>query len=162
MMLKNKTVSSIIMVIFGIVLIAWPKATIEILARIFGAALIVSGGIGVIQYFTKSEGKSLMKCVYNAILVIIGILILIYTTHVVSIIPFIIGVVIALVGAINSISVLQNKDSRTFKRDLILALVTLALGVIIFLNPFTTVKGLMIMVGISFVYIGLTRLVAGK
>lgn len=138
--LKPSILNSIVLLIFGILLIAQSEVTIVTISYIIGGILVGLGAIAALRYFKNINDldRTGIDMVYGVVCIIMGILVIRNPQAIASIIPFIIGIIII----INSASKLQyslelKKDgSDLWVSTLILSIVMTICGVALIFNPF--------------------------
>jgi uncharacterized membrane protein HdeD (DUF308 family) len=97
-----------------------------------------------------------------AIEAIAGLVILVRPQIILNIYPIAMGIIIAVDGLGNLFQALSMKrrENSHWKPMLILACITILLGIIIVLNPFSTLNALTSVIGIVLAYDGVTRFLA--
>lgn len=155
-------VSSALYVLLGIVLIRFPDQSLRTVCYFFGGVTLIYGLIRVITYFVqKREGfLFLTDVVAGIILTGIGIFLLLTPEVVISIIPFIIGLLILFHSIMKIQRALQLKRVNYEKwwSMLILSLITAVLGALIIYNPFKTVSMMVRAIGIVLIVDGVINL----
>lgn len=152
--LKSSIINSILLLIFGILLIAQSEATILTISYIIGGILVAIGAIAVLKFIKniddlEKSGNGL-DIVYGVVCVIMGILVIRNPQTIASIIPFIIGIIII----INSATKLQyslelkRQENDLWTSTLILSIVMSICGVTLIFNPFKGAVFLTRIVGI--------------
>lgn len=153
---KSSIINSIILSIFGILLIAQSEATIVTISYIIGGILVALGVIAVLRYLKNANNleKSELDIVYGIVCTIMGILVIKNPQAIASIIPFIIGIIIV----INSATKLQvglelkKKENELWISTLVVSIIMTICGVALIFNPFqgavifTKVVGIFILV----------------
>ena len=144
-------VESIIFAILGIILIANPEETVKVISYILGAGLIIVGIFQILNYI-KMNGQSDLynyHLIYGIMTIVIGIITIIYSATIGSIFRIIIGIWIIIAGvtkfqlAFN----LRGIDSKWIV-VLLSSIISIILGVLIILNPFSTVMTITVISGI--------------
>lgn len=128
---------SIILLIVGIALLANPVDGMEVIVLILGIVLIIYGGFTIISNAARGI-KGIGTYVMPLVLLALGILLIVFRGPTASILlPLIIGVWAVVQGAIHLTQALQvRRDGGYWQAKLILAVITLALGVIILISMF--------------------------
>lgn len=139
------TMTSIGLIIIGILLILKPESTLTLISYVLGAVCLFIGAMNIIKYFT-SKDKDLMD--FGLILgsgsIITGFIFIFIPEFIASIVPFILGItifsnsVIRLQFSLN----LRRYQNTSWLHSFIIALIGLVFGIILFFNPF---KGAVIM-----------------
>ena len=155
----------IVMIIAGIIMIISPGDTLTTAAKILGIALIVYGIIAAAAFFLQKdkEQRSVVKLIYGIVAAVVGIIVLASPQFLIDIFPIVVGVIIAVSGAANLVRTLRVKKNggSGWQILLVLSLVTIALGILIFANPFGSMSTLIRVIGVILVYNGVVGLIAG-
>ncbi len=138
--LKTSIITSIIFLIFGLLLILESEATIISLSYIIGTVLIALGAYGIVNFFRKNKiGISTsLDVVYGIVTIILGILVITNPRAIASIIPFVMGIIIIISSAskIQYSLELKNIKSDMWKTTLAISILTTICGVMLIFNPF--------------------------
>ena len=137
---KYTVLLSLVLIIMSIFLIAKPEEFLNTIMILIGILLIVSGIIQIISYFSSpKELKAFsLKLLLGFISIILGIIVIVNTSLINTILTGIIGAwiiiqsIIKLQIAIN----LKEMANNNWKAVVILSILTLILGIIIIFNPF--------------------------
>ena len=156
----NYTVSALVCVILGLVLLIWPGTTTQIVCMVLGAALFLYGLAQVLVYaFTKektilSQGMLILGIVF----LVIGAWILLKPDMIVKAVPMIVGALIVIHGLHNAAQAVDLKKSGYEKwwLALIFALLTVILGIVLICMPFTVVDTVVRLIGIFLIYDGVS------
>ena len=97
------TLVSIVMIVFGLILLFWPGHTLELAARVVGIGLLVGGVVlGITWYRDRRRDRiSAMTLAESLVAIAAGILLLAVPDKVISVVPIGIGVLVALNGLVN-------------------------------------------------------------
>lgn len=156
----NVVISAALCILLGIVLVAWPNLTIQIVCIAVGAVLLIGGGVRLAAYFTVKDGSvyAQMNLIMGIVLAVVGIWILLQPDKVLEIIPIIVGIVIALHGINNlrqAITLCQEKYDKWWVA-LILSVLTVGFGVLLICRPFEALDTAVMMIGIFLIYDGIS------
>lgn len=138
--LKSSIINSILLLIFGLLLILQSEATIVTISYIIGGILVALGAIEILKFIKNINGveKGSIDIVYGIVCVVMGIIVIKSPQAIASIIPFIIGIIII----INSATKLQyslelrKNENELWLSTLILSIVMTICGVVLVFNPF--------------------------
>lgn len=148
---KNSILTSILMIIISILLIAMPETILNTVIILLGILALLDGIIHTISYvITDKEMKVFSNELFLGILEIItGILLFVFKGSIANIIPIVIGIWIIIVGIIKfQLSFnLRGLDSKWILL-LIGSLISIGLGSLIILNPFGTIITITVISGI--------------
>ena len=139
--------SAILCIVLGVVLIAWPGETINIVCKVLAAGLIILGVVELFSYITNKGGYMFTGA--------LGLIVLI-----VSLIPIVIGVILAVHGVQDVKMAIESKNSGYDRWwiMLIIAIISIAFGVLCIVNAFGMVKLAMQFVGAALIYDGISAL----
>lgn len=137
---KSSLITSIILLILGILLIFESEATIASISYIIGGCLIAVGLTAIINFFrTKMKDSfSELNIVYGIVTTVAGVLIIMHPYAIGSFIPIVIGIGII----INSSMKLQyafelrNGHNNMWKMTMIISIISTLCGIILLFNPF--------------------------
>lgn len=138
--LKSSIINSILLLIFGLLLILQSEVTIVTISYIIGGILVALGAIEILKFIKNINGveKGSIDIVYGIVCVVMGIIVIKSPQAIASIIPFIIGIIII----INSATKLQyslelrKNENDLWLSTLILSIVMTICGVVLVFNPF--------------------------
>lgn len=131
--------TSVIFAILGIVMIANPVATIEIVTAILGITIIVIGAEKIISYFVLKGNQDFFnyELIYGIIAILFGIIIMTHSTTFAAIVRIIIGIWIAYTGLmkINMSLKLKGIGIKSWIVVLIVSTISLLAGILVmFMN----------------------------
>lgn len=139
-----------------------PELTLVTIANVIGILVIMIGAFFLIGYFLRKElaagNNDLIK---GLVIVCIGIFICVKSELVVSVLPVVLGIGVVLSGILKLQHAfdLKRMGFDTWVRIGLTAAVNIFIGLIVILNPFSTVAWLMRLVGIGFLFSGVTDLI---
>lgn len=162
-MKKSKLASiliAVIMIAVGVILFARPGETLTTVLRIFGAALLVVGGIGIISLIVRKDQKaSPVEFLIPGLEAVAGLIILAAPQIVVTPFPIVIGAIIALYGLSDVYDAFRRrKNGEPWQTPLILSVITVVLGLLVLFHPFGTMTVLVRIIGAVLVYQGAIEL----
>jgi len=153
--MKNYDIlTSIILLILGIILLIIPGSIVTTVIRIFGLIIIALGVLSIIG--SSKNTNSNVELIYGILISILGLVFVSNPEVIASIIPFILGVWIV----IRSLFKLQivasiRKTNPEYIKPLIINIITLILGIILMFNPFSGVKAFIRVIGIFMIFYAL-------
>ena len=131
-------IESIVILIFGILLIAWPDITVVVISNILGAIFILSGIYRIINYFIVRGQKDFFNnsLLFGVISVLVGIAAIVVGEDIANAFRIIIGIwmVYESLVRVNTAIKLQAVGVKSWSYILIIALAMLALGVFVTFN----------------------------
>lgn len=160
---KRSIISSIIMILVAILLIAEPATMLNTIITIFGIGILLDGLFSVILYFfTNKEQRIFSNALVEGTLEIIAsILILINRGFMISIIPVIVGIWI-IVKSLMKLQLsfnIKSADEKSWVFLLISSLITLVIGIIILVHPFDTMVTIAVLSGILLLVSGIVDII---
>lgn len=156
----NYSLSAVICVILGIVLVVWPGQSTQVVCMVLG---IVLGGFGLIQIilYLATKEKTMVShsmMMLGVVLAVIGGWIVLKPETIIKAVPMIVGILIVIHGFHNAVQAIDLKKMQydNWWVALLLSLLTVALGVVLICNPFTIVDTVVRIIGAFLVYDGLS------
>ncbi|MDO5020409.1 MAG: DUF308 domain-containing protein [Lachnospiraceae bacterium] len=156
----NYSLSAVICVILGIVLLVWPGQSTQVVCMVLG---IVLGGFGLIQIilYLATKEKTMIShsmMMLGVVLAVIGGWIVLKPETIIKAVPMIVGILIVIHGLHNAVQAIDLKKMQydNWWVALLLSLLTVALGVVLICNPFTIVDTVVRIIGAFLVYDGLS------
>ncbi|WP_026652861.1 HdeD family acid-resistance protein [Butyrivibrio proteoclasticus] len=155
---------SIIMIVIGLVLMFWTKASIDFVARALAVLLMVIGAIFIISYLSHKERNFELSgsFVVGLIIFAIGGWIYLNPGKFTDFIPKLFGLFILISGIRNvgqAFSLMKYK-AKTSWVSLIIAFVTMGLGVFLLTNPTGAKEIAVTLIGLFLVVDGGTNLIS--
>lgn len=158
----NALITAIVYVALGVAFIVVPDIVLEYVPIVLAVAMALIGVYYIIDYFRKWNIEYRSNGLAIGILLMFAALFLfIQRDIIVAAIPVLLGFAVVVSGAIklqNAIVLNRTKDSLWIA-VLVLALISLVLGVIFIVNPFATSRTLVIVIGVGLLISGLSDLV---
>lgn len=156
----NYSLSAVICVILGIVLLVWPGQSTQVVCMVLG---IVLGGFGLIQIilYLATKEKTMVShsmMMLGVVLAVIGGWIVLKPETIIKAVPMIVGILIVIHGFHNAVQAIDLKKMQydNWWVALLLSLLTVALGVVLICDPFTIVDTVVRIIGAFLVYDGLS------
>lgn len=156
----NYSLSAVICVILGIVLLVWPGQSTQVVCMVLGFVL---GGFGLIQIilYLATKEKTMVShsmMMLGVVLAVIGGWIVLKPETIIKAVPMIVGILIVIHGFHNAVQAIDLKKMQydNWWVALLLSLLTVALGVVLICNPFTIVDTVVRIIGAFLVYDGLS------
>ncbi|MDD6057584.1 MAG: DUF308 domain-containing protein [Clostridiales bacterium] len=151
--------SGIVCIVLGIVLFVWPNETLDIFCRVFAVGLVMMGIAQIVIYFMDRTLHPFAG-ILGLIVFLIGLWIFLEPYSVVSLIPIVIGVVLAIHG-IQDFQLALEAKAYGYERWgilLLLALISMLFGILCIVNAFGVVKLATQLIGVALVYDGISDL----
>jgi len=151
---------SLISVLLGIFLVIKPETSSNIITIIIGACFVFYGVVHIASYILiKNDSFYQYDLAKGIITASIGIFFIMKPTIIASILPMVLGIAILINGIFSmqsSFNILRNTSSNWI-RVLVPAITTIVLGILIILDPFGSVKTLLIIIGCCLIWNGISN-----
>ena len=159
---KNNVLLSIVMVVLGLLLVIWPGKTLEVLAKILGIALLLGGVISCISWFRDRNvyGRDYTTLAIGILCLVVGLVVFIAPHGVITLLPKIIGVAIAVNGVLNlaqSMDIRKQGDANWIG-PVVLAVLTIVAGLFLVFFSFSAMKAAVMVIGGIIIYNGISNL----
>lgn len=159
---KGYCVASVMYIVFGVVLLAWPDLSLQTLCYVLGTMAIVFGIAHIILYFIKDKMISMfqMDLVSGICGIAVGIFILVKPKLVIELLPFLAGVLMLLGAVMKLQNALDLKRLEFGKWYLILiaSIAMLVFGILLVVNPFEAMKVVVALMGAGLLVDGLVNI----
>ena len=146
-------IMSLLLCILGIVLIVKPEVSAKALCILIGVLLICYGIFKIIGYFSKDLFRLAFQfdLAFGLLLEIVGFIMVLRPTHMIMLVNFILGIIILADGLFKVQIAIDSKKFgiRKWWLIIVLAIITIALGILLMIDPFSNSSLLIIMLGIS-------------
>ncbi len=161
----NSTIVSVLTILLGLALIFRPGTALVVVIRLIGAVLLIGGCLTLYNHLTASlKGVANTAAITLAIIaVVVGLFLLFDSYGVIGFFPCITGLLIMASGIINLVRAVSMKGNG-YERWMLpagMACLTILFGAIIFANPFSTMRLIVMAVGAIFIYNGVINLFIG-
>ncbi len=155
---RQGTVYSIVSVIFGLILTLYPDHTLKLMVSVIGWGCLISGVTALIGFITGWRNHQTLITAVTGLAA--GLSLMIWPKFFVSIIPFLVGAVIAVHACMAGGSAFRqaNRSDSRWVKDFLMALVGLFLGIFIMINPFGSASIVVVIAGIGLIYSGVMGL----
>lgn len=159
---KWETILAALMyVIVGALLVIFPTAIAKSLCYTIAIIVIAIGVIKLISFLIKKEQDGFVRTglVSGIIFILIGVFIAVKSSVIISIIPFVLGILIAVSGFTKLQNVIQLKKlGENSKGMLVMALINIVIGLCLAFNLFRAAKWMIVLIGICVLLTGLSDL----
>lgn len=149
-------------IVLGLVLVVWPDRSVSLMCSLLGAALLIFGMLYILGWFAgkRRAGSPAVMVIPGVVLAGLGVWLMTSSEMVVALIQYVFGAVLLFHGVLDlqgAVSLAGRRYARWWL-DLVLAALTLVLGAVILINPFGTFAALVMLIGISLIYDGVSDL----
>ncbi len=159
---KSVLLSGILSLILGVMMLAWPAATVIVAAIFFGAYLLVSGISQVFHAFTQhiSGGGRALLFVSGAASLVLAVLCFRSLANSVLLLAIWIGIGFIFRGVAEAAAAISDEDTPGRWWMVFVGVVTLIAGVIMLAYPISSLGTLTVVVGVWLVVIGIFEIIA--
>lgn len=148
---KSSIISSVVLMILGILLMLQSEATIITISYVIGTLLIALGTLAIIKFIrnTSSEIRNDLDIVYGTVTIILGVIVIYNPQAIASIIPIIIGIGIVISSAtkLQYAFELKANGNSQWKMSMIISIISAICGVVLICNPFKGAVVIMQIIG---------------
>lgn len=147
--------------ILGLLLITSPFSTAGALAVLAGAALVVTG-IGEIVSAVRTENAA-GAVFFGILLVAAGVVILVWPAATLQVVAVVVGAALIIAGMVRALLVWNSRQLQQSRvgRGLLLAGLSVVIGVMALVWPAATIAVLALLFGIQLVVTGVTQIALG-
>jgi len=152
---------SILMIVIGLVLVIWPGHVMTTALAILGVALLVGGAISIVSWYRgRGHDAGFLTLAEGLLMAVAGIVVLSAPKFLISIVPVAVGIVVLINGVVNLAQALDQRREgySRWTLSLALAVLTIILGLLVILNPFSTMEMLVMAIGVVIIYNGASNL----
>ncbi|MGM9882048.1 MAG: HdeD family acid-resistance protein [Bacilli bacterium] len=151
--LNTSIIVSVLFAILGIILIIWPKTSLETFSYIIGSVLLIYGVFNFIDSFTINPVFCLPQMTSSVLSALLGILIFLKPSLFENLLPIVLGIFFIINGSFKArMSFVLKKVDSSWILSLITSILMVVCGFILIINPnisaimITTLIGIMLVV----------------
>ena len=156
----NYTISAVVCVLLGLVLVIWPGATSQIICMLLGGVLLAYGVLQIAIYLLNRERTIILQgmMILGIVFAVLGLWILLKPEMIMMAVPVIVGVLIAIHGLHNVVQAfaLKKDGYESWWLAFLMGLLTLIFGSVLIYNPFRAIELVARMIGIFLIYDGVS------
>ncbi len=160
----NLILMSVLYLALGIFLLLVPGTALNVVCYALGAVVLICAVVQLVRYFVVERGifQSQLTLISGLVCLGLGAFLIIRSDIVVRILPIVFGlfVIFDSLGRIQNALELRRCNYESWKGFLLLALLSIALGVVMILNPFGTMETLVMAIGIILIIEGALNLLS--
>ena len=160
--LRGQIPTSVFYILFGLCLALMPVETVNVLCKVvFGLVLIGAGVYHILIFVLEKDNSTILDLFSGVIVLVIGIFLFMNPTVVVKLLTLMLGAFILVdsIWMLRGSLKLKKRIVGTWKAFLAAALLFVALGVLILINPFSQLKVTMQVAGWIFVINGVVDII---
>lgn len=158
---RNNVLLSVLMVVLGLLLIIWPGKTLEWAAKILGVAFLLGAVICCVSWYRDRHihGGDYTTLAIGILSLVAGIVVFAAPRGVITLLPKIVGVAIAVNGVLNLAQALElRKQGGSWLGPVIMAALTVVAGLFLVFFSFGAMKAAVMVIGGVIVYNGVSNL----
>ena len=160
---RSSIVMAVLTLLLGLLLVLAPIQSVRLLCGLLGAALLLVGLSYVRSWADvgrRQAGVPRWFLLPGLLLAALGLWLLTALESAILLVQFSVAAVLLFHGVLDvqGANSLRRLGLRRWGVDLALGIVTLLLGAVVLLNPFGTMKALVVLIGLSLVYDGASDL----
>lgn len=160
----NLILMSVLYLALGIFLLLVPGTALNVVCYALGAVVLICAVVQLVRYFVVERGifQSQLTLISGLVCLGLGAFLIIRSDIVVRILPIVFGlfVIFDSLGRIQNALELRRCNYESWKGFLLLALLSIALGVVMILNPFGTMETLVMAIGVILIIEGALNLLS--
>ena len=154
--LKDKVISTISLLLFGLVLLFFPIESISVASQIIAGILIIVGLSNIIYFFIDNGSKTKMDTIYfigSLIIITVGIYTFLRPTWLVATINIVVGILL-IISAVNNLRYLFKYTVKNYLWWIftIINIIIIILGIIAVFNPIEVASIITRLEGISLIF----------
>lgn len=162
---KSSFITSIVLIILGILLVFQSETTIMIISYVIGGILVAVGTLALLRYVKNAKAPQLnneLDIIYGIVTIIFGIIIIQNYQAVASVIPAVLGISIIISSAakLNYAFQLKANNNRLWKTTMIISIISSICGIVLLFNPFKAAIGIMKIIGIFIIVYAILDLIS--
>ncbi len=159
---KSVLLTGILSVVLGVMVLAWPNATLVVAAIFFGAYLLVTGISQVFHAFTLhiSGGGRALPFISGAASLVLAVLCFRSIGDSILLLAIWIGIGFIFRGVATAAAAISDPGTPGRGWEILIGIVTLIAGIIVLAYPFASLPTLIWVTGIWLVVIGVMEIIA--
>ncbi len=158
---RSSIAAAVVTLLLGLALVFWPNRSVGILCMLLGAAVLLTGILYILGWFSRHRDRvSALVLLPGVVFCGLGVWMLSSPASLIRVVQYIFGAVLLFHGVVD-LQAAWTLMSRRWPRwwlDMILGALTLALGVLVLINPFGAFAALVVLIGLSLVFDGASDL----
>lgn len=150
---NKNMLTSLVILLFGVFIFLKPDMTVKTVSFLLGIILLISGLNNIVSAFNNKEKLNDLNIAIGIIIIVASLVLFFNPTIIASIIPLLIGIYMIISSAFK-LQYLYSLKEVTNKWDtsvVVIAIITLILGVLLVFNPFGGVIAITKLIGIFLV-----------
>lgn len=158
----NSLVTAVVYAVLGLVLLFWPGLSASIFCAALGLVLLLCGAVDILTFLANRDGSlySSFHLIVGIVLAVLGVYVMTRPSLVTVVIPRIVGLLICIHGIsdIGDAATLRRGGYGRWSTALILGVLTLVLGAVLVVRPFSAFSTVVRVIGCFLLYDGISDL----
>lgn len=151
---------SVLFMIVGILLIVWPKASLDTFAYVIGTIMIIYGIYSFIDSFSINPALCLFQMTNSILSFLLGICVFLNPSIFESILPIVLGIFFIISGAFSSrISFIIKDIDNSYILSLFTSILMIICGVVLIINPGNTALVITTLIGIILIVYSVSAII---
>ena len=151
---------SVLFMIVGVLLIVWPKASLDTFAYVIGTIMIIYGIYSFIDSFSINPALCLFQMTNSILSFLLGICVFLNPSIFESILPIALGIFFIISGAFSSrISFIIKDIDNSYILSLFTSILMIICGVVLIINPGNTALVITTLIGIILIVYSVSAIV---
>ncbi|SDE54184.1 HdeD family acid-resistance protein [Eubacterium pyruvativorans] len=157
---RSKLLVAAICMAAGLILLIWPKVTMQLVCQIIGISLLADGIATAVIALVKKEGYTKPFLVAGAIIALVGAWIFLRPDALIELLPKLVGLVVLLDGVANLYECVTAIRQKTGKMlvPILMAVLTIGLGCFLIFQAMGVAKTVIRLIGFIILYNGVSDL----
>ena len=160
----NLILMSLLYLALGIFLLMVPGTALNVVCYALGGVVLACAAVQLVRYFVVERGvfQSQLTLISGLVCLALGAFLIIRSDVVVRVLPIVFGlfVIFDSLGRIQNALELRRCNYDSWKGFLLLAVLSIVLGVVMILNPFGTMETLVMAIGVILIIEGALNLLS--
>lgn len=159
---KMTIIHGLLAIVFGVIVVSYPKLSVSLLATFFGVVLLIGGAVMAISAYRRKEmkGQGALDFILGTLSVVLAIVILFYPSQSVAVFLLLsVGIWAVITGAILIWAYIREYNNKKRPVTLIFGIASLFFGLFLAFKPMEGTYGVAVLVGIYAIFYGLHAIV---
>jgi uncharacterized membrane protein HdeD (DUF308 family) len=151
---------AVISVVLGAMMLAWPEATLHVIAALFGIWLLLHGVVRIVQAITASAREGMERALLGVIgilFVIAGVIALRNLLVSLAVVTTIVGLMWLIGGIVELISAFSRRSGGDRTTHVVLGVLSILGALVVLVWPDLTLVALVYLIGIWMLIMGLIQ-----
>lgn len=150
---------SILFALCGVILIVWPKASLDTIGYILGAFLLVYGITNFIDSFTISPIFCLIEMISSVLSIVIGVAVFLNPNIMENLLPILLGIFFIISGAFKARISYIIKSADDYLLPIITSILMILCGIILIVYPQDSAIAVAILTGVIMLIYGISDVI---